>query len=253
MTEQKQQEEVINDVTDRLTKAEREQTSPNSRPRDAATLIIVDRSQRTSKVLLGRRHDSHKFLPGKFVFPGGRIEATDSKMPAASALHPDVESKLMKLVRRGSPARARAIALAALRETFEETGLAIGVKQDRAAVAPNEHWTEFVKTGIWPDLSSIHFICRAVTPVRRPRRFDARFLAVDATAIAHRLEGVVGPNTELVELVWLPIDEVQKLDMPTITKVALEHLEARAAAGMARDLPVPFYRTRGNTFYRVML
>jgi hypothetical protein len=64
---------------------------------------------------------------------------------------------------------------------------------------------------------------------------------------------VIGPDTELVELVWLPINEVQSLDMPTITKVALEHLEERAAAGMAHDLPVPFYRTRANKFYRVML
>lgn len=246
-------EEVVDEVTDRLTKAEREQNSPNSRPRDAATLILVDRTSPTPKVLLGRRHGSHKFMPGRFVFPGGRIESTDSKMPAKTPLHPEVESKLMKFVRRGTPSRARAIALAAIRETFEETGLAVGLRQDQPAKAPNEAWAEFVKTNVWPDLSAIHFICRAVTPPRRPRRFDARFLAVDAGAIGYRVEDVVGPNTELVELVWLPINEVQNLDIPTITKVALEHLEARATAGMAHDLPVPFYRTRANKFFRVLL
>jgi 8-oxo-dGTP pyrophosphatase MutT (NUDIX family) len=246
-------EEVADAITDRLTKAEREQTSPNTRPRDAATLILVDRSEKTPKVLLGRRHAKHKFMAGKFVFPGGRIEPRDSKMPVASPLHPAVEAKLMQHVRRATPSRARGIALAALRETFEETGLAIGLRRSETAKPPTDHWTAFAETGIWPDLGAIHFICRAITPVRRPRRFDARFLAVDASAIAHRVEGVIGPDTELVELVWLPINEVQSLDMPTITKVALEHLEERAAAGMAPDLPVPFYRTHANKFYRVML
>ena len=60
----------------KMTAVERDRSSPNVRPKDASTLIIVDRSGTTPKVLLGKRHHGHKFMPGKFVFPGGRLEPT---------------------------------------------------------------------------------------------------------------------------------------------------------------------------------
>ena len=53
--------------TDRLTKTIRDQSFPNVKPRDSATLILIDRAESTPKVLLGRRHESHRFMPGKFV------------------------------------------------------------------------------------------------------------------------------------------------------------------------------------------
>ena len=98
------------------------------RPRDAATLILVERSERGgARVLMGKRHAGHRFMPGKFVFPGGRVEPEDRRMCVAGALDPIVEEKLNTRVRRPSPGFARALALAAIRETFEETGLAVGV------------------------------------------------------------------------------------------------------------------------------
>jgi hypothetical protein len=83
-------------------------THPNSRPWDAATLILVDRSGKEPKVLLGRRHPAHVFMPGHFVFPGGRIEAADRDAPAAADLHPSVEARLTRAVAARSPARMRA-------------------------------------------------------------------------------------------------------------------------------------------------
>ena len=80
-------------MAERMTKSERDQSFPDSEPRDAATLMLIDRSGPKPKVLLGRRHASHKFMPGKFVFPGGRIEALDRKMTAVSELHPDTQKK----------------------------------------------------------------------------------------------------------------------------------------------------------------
>ncbi len=71
--------------------------------------------------------------------------------------------------------------------------------------------------------------------------------------VTHRVEGVVGPDTELVELVWIPIDEAKRLDMPAITGVALDELDRRVAAGLTHDLPVPFYRMRNRRFSRTML
>jgi 8-oxo-dGTP pyrophosphatase MutT (NUDIX family) len=234
-----------------LTRVERKQTHPNQRWRDAATLILVDRSEPTPKVLLGRRHSSHKFLPGRFVFPGGRVERSDGGVPLASALHPDVEARLMKQVERPTPTKARAFAIAAIRETFEETGLLIGRKQE--VRAPIGRANIFDEAGVYPDLASLHFIARAITPPRRPRRFDTRFFAADAQAVAHRVEGVVGPDAELVELVWLPITDAERLEMPVITKVALRELEARTAAGFGHDLPVPFYRMLHRRFVREIL
>jgi hypothetical protein len=64
---------------------------------------------------------------------------------------------------------------------------------------------------------------------------------------------VVGPDSELVELVWIPIVEATRLDMPTITGVVLEELDARVKAGMGHDLPVPYYFMVDGQFRRETL
>src|SRR6185369_1901707 len=102
----------MTNLAERLTKTERDQSHPNLKPRDAATLILVDRSGAQPKVLLGRRHAGLKFMAGKLVFPGGRMEAGDRRMPVASDLDPNAGSRLMRNVRRPSLAKARALALA---------------------------------------------------------------------------------------------------------------------------------------------
>jgi 8-oxo-dGTP pyrophosphatase MutT (NUDIX family) len=237
---------------ERMTKVEREQNFPDSEPRDAATLMLIDRAGPVPKVLLGRRHHSHKFMPGKFVFPGGGIEPLDRQMTAMSELHPDTEAKLRVRVVAGI-SEPRAFALAAIRETAEETGLLLGVKREDGPRAPGDLWTEFARAHVHPDLGNVHFIARAITPPRRPKRFDTRFFTVDATAIAHRIDGMVGPDSELVELVWTPISEAAQLDMPTITGVVLEELLARVEAGMRHSLPVPLYFMQDGRFCRDLL
>lgn len=241
------------DRPDRLTRTMRDQSFPNVRPRDAATLILIDRSGPVPKVLLGRRHARHKFLPGRFVFPGGGIELSDRQMSSASELEPNDVARLMQRVARPSAAKARAFALAAIRETYEETGLMLGVKRADATATPEGPWAAFAAARVKPDLSAIHFIARAITPPKRPRRFDARFFAADVEAIAHRVEGLVGHDKELVELVWVPITEARRLDMAGITAVVLEELQDRSAAGMNRTLPVPLYRMLHKRFVREVL
>jgi len=241
------------EFADRLTNTKRDQSFANLRPRDAATLILVDRSGAVPKVLLGKRHAGLKFMAGKFVFPGGRVDPVDRLMPIASPLDPSAEARLMRRVTRATRDRARALALAAIRETFEETGLLLGKRTDPMPAIPEGPWAAFAKAGVLPDLAPLHFIVRAITPPRRPRRFDARFFAADASAIAHKVEGVVGPDSELVELVWLPIAEAKQLDLPTITQVALDELQARVAKGFGHDLPSPFYRMLHKKFVRAEL
>jgi 8-oxo-dGTP pyrophosphatase MutT (NUDIX family) len=185
-------------------------------------------------------------MPGKFVFPGGRLEPLDRRMASTSGIAPQVEARLMQHMRRPSRERARGLVLAAIRETFEETGILLGAKKDDKGRdplrSPGRPWDAFVAAGVVPDLAPVHFIARAITPPGPPRRFDTRFFAIDATAIAARLDGVVGPDTELTELVWHPIAAAARLDMPAITTAVLEELAARIAAGFSHDLPVPFYR-----------
>lgn len=223
---------------------------PTTPPRDAATLIIVDRSATAPRILLGRRHARHVFLPGKFVFPGGQVDDTDRSVPSARPLHADIERKLLAQTRFRTGDDAQAIALAAIRETFEETGLAIGVKSPPTAMIPAGVWERFIATGLLPDPSRLQFIARAITPPGFVRRFDARFFCVENDAVMHRSDSIVHPDGELTELSWFTITQALNLDLPYITERVLEELDERLRAGFRTDLPVPFYAMREEGFTR---
>ena len=219
------------------------------RPRDAATLILLDRQGGDIRVLLGRRSRKHAFMPGRFVFPGGRTDPADSRVPLSRSLHPAEEAKLIGTGSRASPARARAIALSAIRETYEEAGLLIG---HRAGFeAGQEGWQAFCQHGVEPGIDALRFIARAITPPGRVRRFDTRFLAAWRDDVAVALpEG--GPTQELEELCWLPIDEAREAEVPTITRTILGDLQDRLARDpdLAPGGEVPFYYLRHNRFHR---
>jgi 8-oxo-dGTP pyrophosphatase MutT (NUDIX family) len=242
----------MRDAAEQLTRSEPPGRFPTLRPKDAATIILIDRSGAEPKVLMGRRHDAHKFMPGKFVFPGGRVDVQDRYVPVAGRLDPNVESRLMQHLRRPSRIRARVLAVAAIREAFEETGLLLGTKVASAPKFP-DGWHAFTEAGVQPSLDELHFIARAITPPGRPRRFDTRFFAADARAIAHRIEGIIGPDAELVELTWVPIAAARKLDLPSITHIVLGDLETRIAGGFGHELPVPYYRRVNRRFVRELL
>ncbi len=245
--------ERMNRFVQRMNEVERDLTAPYVRPKDAATLILVDRSGPMPKVLLGKRHARHKFMPGRYVFPGGRVDPADRQVPVARPLDPQAQAQLMKRLQRPSATKAQAFALAAIRETFEETGLLLGVRQDAPVHVPDGPWKPFAEAQFLPDLSVLRFIGRAITPPGRNRRFDARFFTADASAIAHRVEGVTGPDAELVELVWMPLGDAKQLDMPAVTGVMLEELGERIADGFGHDLPVPFYQHPRGRFMRELL
>jgi hypothetical protein len=95
---------------------------------------------------------------------------------------------------------------------------------------------------LFPFGEAMHFIGRAITPPGRARRFDTSFLAMDTAMIVDQTADVVGPDSELVEVLRLPLSKALELDLPMITWVMLKELDHRLKAGMAHDLPVPFYR-----------
>ena len=79
------------------------------RPKDAATLLLYHGNGDKVRMLLGQRHHGHIFMPNAYVFPGGRVSATDSRVAPNSPLRADVATRLE---RAATPARARAIAVA---------------------------------------------------------------------------------------------------------------------------------------------
>lgn len=241
----------------RLAKDEQAGNHPYIRPKDAATLLVLDReSSGPVKILMGRRHRRHAFMPGKFVFPGGRVDPSDSRITDVLPYHPAVEAKLsedLKSVK--SAARVRALALAAIRETYEEAGLFIGRKSASGAFRLGSGFEAFAERGIQPDLSGLRMIARAITPTQRPRRFDTRFLAVWADAIADQLPDGKGPSGELEDCAWLTLEEAREKELPMITTKILTDLEERLKndPDLSPDTPVPYYFFRKGGFVKEMI
>jgi 8-oxo-dGTP pyrophosphatase MutT (NUDIX family) len=232
---------------------------PYRRPVDAATLILIDRTAVTPKVLVGKRHDKVVFMPGKFVFPGGRVDTSDGRVPVAAPIPGPLEANLLKGSPKITPSRARSLAVAAIREACEETGLCLGRKDlgrkgNGAAPALEGAWKPFAEAGLLPDPSRLFLIARAITPPGRVRRFDTRFFTADASTIAHRVEGVIHADAELVELVWVEIGSKPLADLHPMTKKVLAELETRLATGpLTHDAEVPFFHFYGGKMHRDVL
>jgi 8-oxo-dGTP pyrophosphatase MutT (NUDIX family) len=223
------------------------------RPRDAATLIIVDTAGGEPRVLLGRRRADLAFMPGRYVFPGGRVDPSDRHIAVEHDLEPgNIRNLMVAMKGNRSPGRARALALAAVRETFEEAGLLIGSPAQAGPPPRARAWQQFFSHGYRPALAQLTFFARAVTPPGRPRRYDTRFFCVAAEAIVHRVAAADG---ELSDLEWHSIEQARALELPNITRVVLEDLSERIAAGALQkcDVPVPFYHRRNGTFHRDLI
>ena len=193
-----------------------EKTYPYMRPRDAATLILVRMRGKTPEVLMGCRAAAHAFMPNRYVFPGGRVDRADAHVPIATPLDRYVNARLQKAA---TALRARALAVAAVRETFEESGLMLAKPLKGGAPDRDfgEHWKGFLDTGMAPALDCLDLIARAVTPPGRPRRFNARFFmarAEDAT-------GEIRHSSEMGDIRWVRLDEARELPLPTITGLIL--------------------------------
>jgi 8-oxo-dGTP pyrophosphatase MutT (NUDIX family) len=230
-----------------IDKAEASEMAPRRlplRPRDSATLILLDQSDGDVRVMMGRRHRGHAFMPGKFVFPGGRTDRDDSRIAVEAPVDPEDASKL-------GP-RANALALSAIRETFEEAGLLVG-RPGRFATR-SQGWRGFSVNGVVPTPSSLRFVARAITPPGRVRRFDTRFFAAWRESVAREIPAAT-VSGELEDLHWLTLEEARTLDLPSIT-----HTIIGEVADRLREDPllrpggtVPFYRMVGNRFSRGLL
>lgn len=206
--------------------------------RDAATVILWRSGPGGPEILMGQRGAGAVFMPDKVVFPGGAVDDDDAVLDVPVVLEPLTARRLA--VRAGTRPAA-AIALAAVRELWEETGLCLGrvdpSARDRAVPAG---WRGFFDLGILPDTSALHFVFRAVTPPGRPRRFDARFFLAPATALVDA--SIVPHGTELERLAWYDLPAARALPLPFVTRVVLAELEQSLAVGAPDPAaPVPFF------------
>lgn len=206
------------------------------RPKNAATVMIIRRDAKKPRVLMGKRHGGHSFMPDRWVFPGGRIDRSDYRAPFATDLRPDVAATFDKHLPAG---RGRALALAAIRETWEEAGLLLAkTAPPRPGAGP---WREFVAQGALADLEALDVIARAITPPQVGKRFDTWFLLADAERLVS-LDRQADCG-ELEEIAWVDFDEAQQLPLPSVTRMMLKEAVARAEDS---SRPKPFFRFRAG-------
>lgn len=212
-------------------------TIDKSAIRDAATIIVLRDRAHEPSVLMGQRGAKAAFMPNKFVFPGGAVDPEDAQVPFAEPLSPLCASRLID----DSPAdRASALAAAAIRELWEETGQILGQPGDWRD-APPDNWRDFAAKGHLPNAAPLQFVFRAITPPGRPRRFDARFFLLDADDLASDPDDFSEASDELAHLQWIALDKVRGFDLPFITEVVLAEVAARAADPNP-PASVPFFR-----------
>lgn len=217
----------------------REAGTTAPRPKDAATVIVWRRRRGRIEVLMGERHRAHSFMPQRYVFPGGRVDAGDARVRRASDMTSTVAAQLSRTTR---PGRGRSIVTAAVRETFEETGLLIGASDPTPQKPVPQGWERFFETGLAPALDRLVYVARAITPPFRPQRFDARFFMIEAEETQGRLQG----SGELEKLDWVPLGGSDGMELATVTRRVLEYVDELFSGARDPDDRIPLFRHMPN-------
>lgn len=216
--------------------------------RHAATVILARQGPEGPEVLMGQRGAGAAFMPDKFVFPGGAVDAADAGVPLAAPVAPACAARLAA---GAGPDLAHALAVAAVRELWEETGLALGVAGQWAGPVPVD-WQGFAATGALPSAAGLRYVFRAITPPGRPRRFDARFFLADAASVLGDATDFSHATDELSHLHWVPVATARRLNLPFITEVVLAEVAALIGQDAAPE-SVPFFDNSGpvSAFRRI--
>jgi 8-oxo-dGTP pyrophosphatase MutT (NUDIX family) len=201
------------------------------RPRDAATLILLRDQGGGLEALVGRRPLNVRFMPGIYVFPGGAIDPPD-RLPWA------VETGAQSLA-----PRLAASARAALRETWEETGVLIGrpAPPPTASVARLPIEIAYREKGVAATLDALTYVGRAITPSRSPMRFNTRFFLGDGDLVC----GEPQSCEELEDVGWHRLEGELLEAFRDVTRFMLARAIAMRA-GTADGEPPLFY-TVGTT------
>ncbi len=230
-------------------------------PRPAATVITVRDGANGYEILMLRRNLNSDFVGGAYVFPGGRVDDTDSGAQAQRLSYGLTDADASR--RLGLASGGLAYYVACLRELFEEAGLLIACDVDGAPVRLSDDSTrrlaasrrevnagtlDFIammaREGLQLDLRGLEYVAHWVTPVGPPRRFDTRFFV----ALAPIGQVATHDEGETVADQWIrPTDALSahtrgELEMifPTIRNLeAIAHFRSvREVLDYARDLDV---------------
>lgn len=168
---------------------------------------------------MGRRRRASSFMPGWYVFPGGRVEPADATPAPGPALGDEAAARLTARCHGTDP---RALAVAAIRETFEETGLLIARPTETpnaaTAIASGRFWRACQAARVAPDLGALAYIARAITPASYPKRFNARFFL---TTRVPENDALIGDG-ELVDLRWVSLADPGDLAIAGVTAFVLD-------------------------------
>ena len=192
-------------------------------------------------------------MPGKFVFPGGRLDYVDQRINVPAALTEPVLTRLRCETRSNvSDAKLRGLALAAIRETYEETGLVVGRKTTEIIRTTHRSWSTYFDHGVMPPLEDMDFIARAITPPYRTRRFDTRFFMIHDDAIHSDPARVSSASGELLDLHWLTLEEARQTNLPAITRMVIDIVEERLQTpkSLQQAQPAPFVRNAKSTWLK---
>ena len=235
----------------RLPRGIRVGDGPVSEPRDAATVMLL---RAGPEVFMLRRAPRMAFAPGAQVFPGGSVDRLD-RDPSVPWQGPSPESFAETL---GVAAdRARAIVVAAVRETFEESGVLLaspGLLTDtagpRAALAAHElSLAELLRRyGLELRADWLTPWARWVTPEIESRRYDTFFFAAvvpDGQAPDDGLAvGGVAGGGEADAAAWCTPDAVLAAARAGTALVLPPTAVSLAELGTAGDIPAILSRRR---------
>lgn len=196
--------------------------------RRASTVVLLRERGDGLETFLVQRHRKSGFMPSAWVFPGGVVDPGDAEFS-----HPEL-SGLAAALELPEPL-ARAHAVAAVRETLEESGILLGggevEEADRRALHAGELSFQALVSarGLRPNLGVLRPWSWWITPANEPRRYDTRFFvaAVDADG---RHDGV-----ETVDSGWFSLGELRegadsgRFPMAPPTWWTLRELEAVAS------------------------
>lgn len=187
-------------------------------PRPAATIVLLRDGDGGPEALLLRRSRSAGFVPGAYVFPGGRVDSHDAGAEVVERLDGvDAAAAATRLQLPDGDPPALAYYLAALREAFEETGILVGHHSDGSAprTAAEDAEVDAIRDDLMEDRCSfaealdrmgcrldggaVEYLAHWITPEPEPRRYDTRFLAAK---VRHGAHAIVDPR-EMTDAVWL--------------------------------------------------
>lgn len=188
-------------------------------PKPSSTVMVVrpvteDITSGDFELFMVRRHSKSRFMPDRYVFPGGRLEEHDASPSALARLHgfePGSSSPIFRdLPGRGAWAaelnltrsQQAGLYIAAFRELFEEAGVLLAIEEatgqpldlqadqtqaDRFAafrLAMQENRLDFIgmleQEKLLLDFNRLVYFSHWITPVTEPYRFDARFFLAQA-------------------------------------------------------------------------